>query len=120
MNLANVSESMKKVDNADWIGMIQPREEEDEKSGAKQYDSDIKIMDCKVTKSRFGAKDFSVPFKANFSRFKFEELRKDSGLDIDKDLNSLSEESKLSDKITQLQTGLYMDDSDDMNIGGFL
>lgn len=120
MNLANVSESMKKVDNADWIGMIQPREEEDDKSGAKHYNSDIKLMDCKVTKSRFGQKDFSVLFRANFSKFKFEEVRNGSGMDVDSDLNQLSEESIVSDKITQTQTGIYTDDDSDFNVGGFL
>ena len=120
MNLANVGESMKKVDNSDWICMIQPREDEDEKSGAKNFNNDVKIMDCKVTKSRFGEKDFSIPFKANFSRFRFEELRKDSGLDIDENLQELSEKNKVADHITQIQNSRYMDEDESFNMDGFV
>ena len=120
MNLANVGESMKKVDNSDWICMIQPREDEDEKSGAKNFSNDVKIMDCKVTKSRFGEKDFSIPFKANFSKFRFEELRKDSGLDIDENLQELSEKNKVADHITQIQNSRYMDEDESFNMDGFV
>lgn len=128
MNLANVSESMKKVDNADWIAMLQPREEEDEKSGSQKIDTDNRIIDCKITKSRFGDKDFSVPFKANFSRFRFDEVYRSDGLDIDTDLSMISQENKIADKITQIQNGRYISDETEsetesmdraFDIGGF-
>lgn len=119
MNLANVSESMKKVDNSDWIAMIQPREDEDEKSGAKNFNSDIKIMDCKITKSRFGDKDVSIPFKANFKRFKFEEFRTEVGLDIDANLNELAEEKRVANKLIEIQNQNYSDD-ENFDMDGFV
>jgi hypothetical protein len=77
-------------------------------------------MDCKITKSRFGQKDFSVLFRANFSKFKFEEVRHGAGMDVDANLNQLSDEAIVSDRVTQTQNGLYMEDESDFNIGGFL
>lgn len=116
MNLANVGESMKKVDNADWIAMLQPREEEDDKAGSRTFDNDIKIMDCKITKSRFGNKDISIPFRSNFKCFRFEEFRTTASLDIDTNLNELSERKKVADTVTQIQTGMYQDD----DLSGFV
>jgi len=111
MNLANVGESMKKVDNSDWICMIQPKEEDEDKNGSKRPDTDISIMDLKITKSRFGQKDISIPFRANFKRFRFEEINKNNaGLDIDQDLNELDERSIVSDRVTQTQNSMYTDE----------
>ena len=112
MNLSNVGESMKKVDNADWIAMLQSREDDDEKAGAnnKKYDTDFKIMDCKITKSRFGNKDVSIPFKANFSRFRFEEFRTEVGLNIDTNLNEMASMSTVTEKVNEIQNGTYLND----------
>ena len=121
MNLANVSESMKKVDNADWIAMLQPREEDDEKAGTQRVDKDEKIMDCKITKSRFGHKDVSVPFKSNFKRFRFDEYRKDTGLEIDEDLLQRSEEDRVAKTVVESQNSMYSDDDTlDMTDGGII
>ncbi len=119
MNLTNIGESMKKVDNADWICMMQPQDVESEKTGNKVYNSDENIMNLLITKSRFGRKDVSVPFKTTFSKFKFEELHKDSTLDIDTDLNEQAELAKVSDRVTEIQNGNYMDD-DSMETDGFV
>ena len=122
MNLTNIGESMKKVDNSDWICMMQPKDEDDEKSGSKTYNSDMNDMDLKITKSRFGHKDVSIPFRTNFSKFKFEEIRKTGGLDIDVNLNELDARNKVSDKITQIQNSRYNEnvESEIDNIDAFL
>ena len=122
MNLTNIGESMKKVDNSDWICMMQPKEDDDEKSGSKTYNSDMNDMDLKITKSRFGHKDVSIPFRTNFSKFKFEEIRKNNGIDIDMNLNELDQRTIVSDKVTQIQNGRYNEDteSDLENMDGFI
>jgi replicative DNA helicase len=107
MNLTNIGESMKKVDNSDWICMMQPKEDDDEKSGSHGTNFDLKDMDLKITKSRFGHKDVSVPFRTNFSKFRFEEIRKNSGLDIDVNLNEMDQRTIVSDKITKIQNERY-------------
>ena len=124
MNLSNVSESMKKVDNSDWIAMLQPREEESEKSGSRQVNTDVKIIDCKITKSRFGDKDFSIPFRANFSRFRFEQLFKSDDISIDTDIDTIVQQNNVADKITSIQNSNYDDRTEestesDFNINGF-
>ena len=49
-----------------------------------------------------------------------EELRKDSGLDIDENLQELSEKNKVADHITQIQNSRYMDEDESFNMDGFV
>lgn len=120
MNLTNMGESMKKVDNSDWICMMQPKEDDDEKSGARGSNTDLKDMDLKITKSRFGHKDVSVPFRTNFSKFRFEEIRKDTGLDIDVSLTELDQRNVVADKIAKTQNERYdlSEESESMDMEG--
>lgn len=81
--LANISESMKKVDNADFIALIkstsnQPDDNEDLKYvHSSQAKSEMKIS---IQKNRSGAKNGFVTLNADFSRFRIDERETGVGM----------------------------------------
>jgi len=86
MTLANVGESMKKVDNADFVALFQRKDQENEKTGSNynknQRNEDVDLTLC-IKKNRSGASDRSIAFVATFSKFMIKQANSSSALDID-------------------------------------
>lgn len=90
MTLANVGESMKKVDNADFVALFQTKDQENEKTGnlRNTFDEEIELL-LTIKKNRSGAKDRSIGFKATFSKFLIKQENSSECMDIDaRDLSS--------------------------------
>lgn len=85
MTLANIGESMKKVDNADFVAMFQKRDQENEKTGNLSKDRINEDTDLilNIKKNRSGASDRSIGFVATFSKFLIRESNSSEALDID-------------------------------------
>lgn len=65
--LANMSESIKKVEHSDFVGILKNTEEnENEDPERKKAESDFKII---IGKNRSGPKNKVIKLKANFSKF---------------------------------------------------
>lgn len=90
MTLANVGESMKKVDNADFVALFQTKDQENEKTGNLRQDyNDENELILTIKKNRSGAKDRSIGFKAVFSKFLIKQMNDSECLDINaKDLST--------------------------------
>ncbi len=84
MTLANVGESMKKVDNADFVALFQTKDQENEKTGniRDSYNDENELI-LTIKKNRSGAKDRSIAFKAIFSKFLIKQSNSSDCLDID-------------------------------------
>lgn len=90
MTLANVGESMKKVDNADFVALFQAKDQENEKTGnlSKDLDEENELI-LTIKKNRSGAKDRSIGFKAIFSKFLIKQSNDSECIDITaKDLST--------------------------------
>lgn len=86
MTLANVGESMKKVDNADFVALFQTKDQENEKTGNIRYNEDEENQENEliltIKKNRSGAKDRSIGFKAMFSKFLIKQQNESDCLDV--------------------------------------
>lgn len=104
LSLANIGESMKKVDNADFVGLFQKKDIEKEKTGSQLFSNDDGELVLIIGKNRSGAKDVSITFKTDFSKFLIEEAPEATGLDIDTDLIDLDKRS-IVDRIEEIEDG---------------
>lgn len=96
LTLANVGESMKKVDNADFIALFQKKDLESEKTGSSIFSRDDGELLLIIGKNRSGQKDVSISFRTDFSKFLIEEAPQSTGLDVDTDLIDLDKKSIIS------------------------
>ena len=91
MTLANVGESMKKVDNSDFVALFQKKDQENEKTGnvsKDKYNEDTDLI-LTIKKNRSGSSERSIAFVATFSKFLIKQRNSSEALDIDSiDLNS--------------------------------
>ena len=90
MTLANIGESMKKVDNADFVALFQTKDQENEKTGnlRNTFDDETELL-LTIKKNRSGAKDRSIGFRATFSKFLIRQENSSECMDIDaRDLSS--------------------------------
>lgn len=85
MTLANVGESMKKVDNADFVALFQRKDQENEKTGNRSKDGWNEDTDLilNIKKNRSGPSDRSIAFTATFSKFMIKQANSSDCLDID-------------------------------------
>lgn len=111
VNLSNVGESMKKVDNADFVGLFQKKEIDAEKTGSQLFAPEDGELDLVIGKNRSGKNNISIPFRTNFSKFLIEEAPQSTGLDIDTDMIDLDSRS-VSEQIQRIENS-----SDDVDIG---
>lgn len=93
LTLANMGESMKKVDNADFVALFQKKDIEKEKTGSSIFGNDDGELVLVIGKNRSGQKDVSILFRTDFSKFLIEEAPQSTGLDIDTDLIDLDKRS---------------------------
>lgn len=91
LGLANMGESMKKVDHADFVGLFQNVDQEAEKTGADRKPPDIGEMLLSIEKNRSGPKNRSVGLRSNFSQFLIEPLRNAELVEMS--LDSLEQEN---------------------------
>lgn len=85
MTLANIGESMKKVDNADFVAMLQRKDQENEKTGNRSkdgYNEDTDLI-LNIKKNRSGPSDRSIAFVGTFSKFLIKQANSSECLDID-------------------------------------
>ena len=79
-------ESMKKVDNADFVALFQTKDQENEKTGNIRYNEDEENQENEliltIKKNRSGAKDRSIGFKAMFSKFLIKQQNESDCLDV--------------------------------------
>lgn len=85
MTLANIGESMKKVDNADFVAMLQKKDQENEKTGNRSNDRDNEDVDLilNIKKNRSGPSDRSIAFVGTFAKFLIKQANSSECLDID-------------------------------------
>lgn len=84
LTLANVGESMKKVDNSDFVALFQTKDQENEKTGNVKFGQDVDTeLILTIKKNRSGAKDRSIGFTATFSKFLIKQHNSSDCLDID-------------------------------------
>lgn len=86
VNLSNVGESMKKVDNADFVGLFQKKDNDSDRPESQIFDSDDGEMDLVIGKNRSGKKNIAIPFRTRFDKFLIEEAPQVTGLNIDDDI----------------------------------
>lgn len=104
MTLANVGESMKKVDNADFVALFQRKDQENEKTGNQSRDGWHEDTDLilNIKKNRSGPSDRSIAFTATFSKFLIRQANSSDCLDIDA-VDLSADPISIDDSITKMR-----------------